>query len=146
MSWYDSGMKTFNYVVCALLIGLVLVPMSMPSFVQAEDTPPLTLPYDETSSSTFAQVVVDDVSRPVGAIDCFQYYNFGSVQVDIEPSVQSTVPGTPITFSGDITNNNPYPVIDGTVMVKIFKIQVKTKTSHMATDSPSSINTLRLSI
>ena len=56
-----------------------------------------------------------------GTVNCFDYYTFGSVQVDIEPSVTSTVSGTPITFAGNIVNNNPYPIVAGQLLVKVYK-------------------------
>ena len=58
---------------------------------------------------------------PAGTVNCFDYYHFGSVQVDVTPSVASAVSGVPITFSGTIKNANPYPVVDGAVYVKIFR-------------------------
>ena len=54
-------------------------------------------------------------------INCFDYYHFGSVQVDVTPSVASTVSGVPITFTGTIKNANTYPIVDGAVYVKIFR-------------------------
>jgi hypothetical protein len=58
---------------------------------------------------------------PANTVNCFDNYHFGSVQVDVNPSVQSAVSGTPITFSGTIKNANTYPIVDGSVYVKIFK-------------------------
>ncbi len=57
-----------------------------------------------------------------GTVTCFDYYHFGSVQVDVSPTITEDIPaGKPITFKGKIINNNPYPVVDGQVYVKIFK-------------------------
>lgn len=56
-----------------------------------------------------------------GTVDCFQYYTFGSVQANLSSSVTGVVSGTPVTFSGTLKNNNPYPVVDGALYVKIFK-------------------------
>ena len=63
-------------------------------------------------------------------VSCFDDYTFGSVQVDVSPSALSTIPGVPLTFSGTIKNNNPYPLVDGSVYVKIFKKQA----THSNTD------------
>ena len=62
-------------------------------------------------------------------VDCFDYYTFGSVQVDVEPSVEGSVAGAPITFSGKVVNHNPYPIVHGQVMVKIFKTTATVGTS-----------------
>lgn len=56
------------------------------------------------------------------AISCFDYYHFGSVQVDVAPTLEQTLPGTPLRFAGTIRNANEYPIVDGQVWVKIFKI------------------------
>jgi hypothetical protein len=43
------------------------------------------------------------------------------VQVDVTPGVASAVSGVPITFNGTIKNANPYPIVDGSVYVKILR-------------------------
>jgi hypothetical protein len=58
-----------------------------------------------------------------GNANCFDYYRFGSVQVPITPNLTSTVPGSPMNFSGVVRNENNYPIIDGAVYVKIFKLE-----------------------
>lgn len=55
-----------------------------------------------------------------GTVNCFDYYRFGSVQVDLSPTLSQTVSGTPMTFAGEVKNTNPYPIVDGQVYVKIF--------------------------
>lgn len=56
-----------------------------------------------------------------GTVSCFDFYTFNSVQTQIVPHVSNTVSGVPIVFSGNIKNNNPYPVVDGSLYVKIFR-------------------------
>lgn len=58
-----------------------------------------------------------------GTANCFDYYNFGSMQVDLSSEISSTVPGVPMAFNGKIINNNDYPIVGGSVYVKIFKKQ-----------------------
>lgn len=62
-------------------------------------------------------------STPAGTVSCFDYYTFGSVQAKLTASVPSTVSGAPITFSGTLENANPYPVVDGALYVKVFKMR-----------------------
>ncbi|MEN9920960.1 MAG: hypothetical protein RL538_853, partial [Candidatus Parcubacteria bacterium] len=57
----------------------------------------------------------------VGSLNCFDWYTFGSVQADLQSSVASTVPGATMTFAGEVKSENPYPLLDGTLYVKIFK-------------------------
>jgi hypothetical protein len=63
----------------------------------------------------------DPVGAPAGTVSCFDYYAFGSVQANVVSELTSTVSGTTITFTGTLTNSNPYPLVDGTLYVKIFK-------------------------
>jgi len=56
--------------------------------------------------------------------DCFEpgLYKFQSVQVSAGPTALSYKPGDTITFSGEAINENPYPVVDGNVFVRIGKV------------------------
>ncbi len=57
---------------------------------------------------------------PSGNVSCFDYYRFGSVQSNLETDLAETVPGANINFKGKIKNDNDYPVVNGTLFVKIF--------------------------
>lgn len=96
----------------------VIFGMIFFTYVQAQETP-----IKEISPSN---IPGPSVSLPVqveGSVNCFDYYEFGSVQVDVEGVVSSTVSGVPITFVGKIQNNNAYPIVEGAVYAKIFKRQ-----------------------
>ena len=95
--------------VLALLATLAINCFLPLSFAAAQTQPPSPLSPGGTAPT-----------QP-GTVNCFDYYHFGSVQVDVTPSVASAVSGVPITFTGKIKNANPYPVVDGSVYVKIFK-------------------------
>ncbi|MEK7638628.1 MAG: PKD domain-containing protein [Patescibacteria group bacterium] len=56
-----------------------------------------------------------------GPLQCFDYYKFGSVSADLQSNVAEAVPGSLLTFSGLVVNQNDYPVVNGRVYVKIFK-------------------------
>ncbi len=58
-----------------------------------------------------------------GLVNCFDYYHFGSIQAKLDANVQSAIAGGSVTFSGMLENSNPYPVVDGTLYVKIFRYQ-----------------------
>lgn len=127
-----------------LLVALAFL-FAMPFFVSAQETTPLEppaflkdvkteadlqklTPEQRKEAEEFFRSVAGpslanpQVAAPENTVNCFDSYTFGSVQVDVEPSVGSTVPGVPITFSGKLKNDNPYPLVDGSVMVKIFRI------------------------
>ena len=90
------------------LVVFSIAFLAQPLVALAQDLPP----------SALGQPIA---AAPVGTVNCFDYYHFGSVQVDVTPSVASAVSGVPLTFTGTIKNANPYPVVDGAVYVKIFR-------------------------
>ncbi len=70
---------------------------------------------------TSVRVPSTDPKIGEGITSCFDYYSFGSVQADLSASVSSAVAGIPITFTGNIHNNNNYPIVQGSLIIKIFK-------------------------
>ncbi len=54
-------------------------------------------------------------------VDCFEYYNFNSIQTDIISTSTIFNAKDTIKFSGFIYNNNPYPVVEGQLYIKVFK-------------------------
>lgn len=64
-----------------------------------------------------------DLGMPANTVSCFDYYRFGSVQASVTPNVASAVSGTPITFTGAVKNENSYPIVDGSLYVKVFKLR-----------------------
>lgn len=75
---------------------------------------------DEFAEEDFGSAI-QQVPVPANTVSCFDYYRFGSVQANLTAPVVGTVSGAPITFSGTITNDNPYPIVDGALYVKIFR-------------------------
>lgn len=63
-----------------------------------------------------------NTTPPENTVSCFDYFTFGSVQVDLSPTVGSTVSGAPLMFSGTLINENTYPVVEGAVYVKMFRM------------------------
>lgn len=70
------------------------------------------------------------INLPVGAVDCFEYYHFGSVQTNITADNFYVYAGEDMHFSGTITNKNDYPIVSGTLYVKIFRERGTTKDSN----------------
>lgn len=60
---------------------------------------------------------------PTGGLvgDCFKYYRFGSVSVDLLPASSQAASGTSLQFRGHIVNHNTYPLVDARVYVKVFR-------------------------
>ena len=90
------------------LVVLCVAFLALPLLTVALDVPPPALGQSMAAA-------------PANTVNCFDYYSFGSVQVDVTASVQSAVSGTPVSFVGKLKNANPYPVVGGSVYVKIFK-------------------------
>lgn len=85
---------------------------------------------EETTSTEIQNSSVSAPAEIPGAVNCFDYYKFGSVQVDIQSETATTAPGVPLTLSGKIKNDNSYPVVDGAVYVKVFKKQKDQGLAH----------------
>jgi hypothetical protein len=103
-------MRNITLLILTSLASLVFSPLAA---LAQSDT---VVNEDEIPAASFAS----DLS-PKGLVSCFDYYQFGSVQAHISPSVVEVVSGTPILFAGELTNDNPYPVVDGALYVKIFR-------------------------
>ena len=54
-------------------------------------------------------------------VNCFDYYKFGSVDVNLSTPLPSTVNGVALNFSGEIRNNNGYPIPGAKLYVKLFR-------------------------
>jgi len=65
---------------------------------------------------------INEATIAKGNTSCFDHYDFGSVQVQLTTDVSGTVAGAPITVQGVIKNANQYPIVDGTVYIRIFKL------------------------
>lgn len=73
----------------------------------------------ETDEET---IVNEDPSVAEGTVSCFDYYSFGSVIARLSAVHDMAVPGSSVYFSGNIENQNNYPIIDASIYVKIFKV------------------------
>ncbi len=56
-----------------------------------------------------------------GSIDCSQFHDIRNVEMSILAKTQDVTPGVMVEISGEITNNNDYPIINGAVYVKVFR-------------------------
>ena len=57
-------------------------------------------------------------------INCFDYYRFGSAQVDVSVESLKHSIGSTVTASGTVRNLNDYPIVDVSVVVKVFRKQL----------------------
>lgn len=122
-----------RYFFVLLIISTILsvvFGVSAPAFAQAPGASALEVTSElskEEQAELFKSLPPqifsegEEIASVPGAVDCFDYYSFGSVEVDVAPTLEQTIPGTPFTFTGKVKNNNAYPIVDGQVYVKIFK-------------------------
>lgn len=60
--------------------------------------------------------------QEVGRVaDCFQYYKFGSIKMDLSGDKYTYGAGDTINFKGKVTNENDYPIVDGGIFTKIYR-------------------------
>jgi len=55
--------------------------------------------------------------------ECSEFYVFGNVEVDIRPQVDKVVSGSQARFYLTVTNKNNFPIVDGSVYIKIAQKQ-----------------------
>ncbi|MEN9604415.1 MAG: hypothetical protein RJB39_100 [Candidatus Parcubacteria bacterium] len=99
-------MTTYSRFIFAAMVALLI--STTPIYAQIPDKLP------DFAGPNF--------EMPANTVNCFDYYTFGSVQADFSPAVSTVVAGTKMSFSGHLDNNNPYPIVNGKLIVKIFKI------------------------
>ncbi len=54
--------------------------------------------------------------------NCFDYYNFESIQITVQSDFPQTVSGEEMRFSGEIENRNTFPIVSGALVAKVFLI------------------------
>lgn len=110
-----------RYIINIYKIITLFMPRILSFFVALVlflGTTPLALAQEEPASP---ELNIEVGSEATGPLQCFDYYAFGSVQADLQSTLQQTVPGAALYFQGEIVNSNQYPLVDGTLYVKIFK-------------------------
>ena len=83
-----------------------------------------------STSSTPSSTSPSTVPPSADVVNCFDYYNFGSIDADISSLNKNVLPGMTMQFVGNIRNNNSYPVVGGSLYVKIFKERGAEKDSN----------------
>jgi hypothetical protein len=119
-------LKTIQFLRLGVMfvVGVIsfLLLVSQTAFAQGAQ-PPVALDEIQENLLPPPSLPVDgDVNTP-DIVSCFDYYNFGSVQVDVSPYTSDYSNADPILFGGQIINQNPYPVVNGQVYMKIFKLE-----------------------
>jgi hypothetical protein len=74
----------------------------------------------QTSATEPTNIILGSKEKTGNAV-CFDNYHFGSVVVNLAPTIKDTVSGAELGFQGNIVNENDYPVVNAQVYVRIFK-------------------------
>jgi hypothetical protein len=94
------------------LTSAALLGLFIPQLLFAQEVP-----------STFTGdgvVPIVEVGSATGNVACFDNYHFGSVEANIETNSAQAVPGSDVAFFGTLKNTNDYPVVNGTLYLKVF--------------------------
>lgn len=75
------------------------------------------------------KIIIEQIKNPQKAVDesklpqvkCNDYYKFQSVQVSLGSNLDTYVPGDAVVLSGEIINQNSYPVVDGNVFARVSR-------------------------
>ena len=88
------------------------------------------------SSEHIRQAIIDSFKNsdqkartsPLAGESCFDYYKFPSIQISLGKSKDIYAPKENIEIQGDITNENDYPVVDGTLFARVARKNQNYKT------------------
>jgi hypothetical protein len=93
--------------------------------IQDIQNDPKASPEDKQKFFSELKKAMSDVnavtSQPGSDVNCFDYYKFQSVNVSVAPAKNTYNSGDHISFVGTVKNNNPYPIFDGNIFVRIGK-------------------------
>ncbi len=88
--------------------------------IKPEDVPPPLWGLIGASSQQ-GQDTSSATPSPTDTVNCFDYYTFQSVKAEFFSSTNA-VAGMQMDFTGSLKNENSYPVVGGTLYVKLFRV------------------------
>lgn len=98
-----------------MVISFLLAVLLVQNVFAQDDEAAAEIPFTDDGFN----VVIDDGKDK---IDCFDYYQFQSVQVSVGNNKGTYQSKETVKFSGELINKNDYPVVDGNVFVRIGKV------------------------
>jgi hypothetical protein len=97
-----------------ILVSLALFGLFVPQVLFAQEEVVQTSAVEPTN-------IILGSKEKTGNVACFDHYRFGSVVVNLAPTIKDTVSGAELGFQGNIVNENDYPVVNAQVYVRIFE-------------------------
>ena len=103
--------KKICQIIGSILVWMVVILGLVPSVIQAADEGP-------ESNQTAIPSGLEEV-------DCSDYYQFGSVDAHLRVSAgkHEALPGEEYPVDVILKNNNDYPIVEGSVYIKVYKEQ-----------------------
>jgi hypothetical protein len=71
----------------------------------------------ESGYANAPETITEEKTSPA----CFDYYTFQSVQVSLGTQKDYFEPGELVTMTGEVINENDYPIVDGNVFVRVSR-------------------------
>jgi hypothetical protein len=87
-----------------ILVSLALFGLFVPQVLFAQEEVVQTSAVEPTN-------IILGSKEKTGNVACFDHYRFGSVVVNLAPTIKDTVSGAELGFQGNIVNENDYPGI-----------------------------------
>lgn len=110
-----------------MVVALLAAPLFSFAVTQEEAFETLRAKYPSIPEEVLRKVpittgpAIPEAVEPAGNVSCFDYYTFGSVTAEPNGEIKEAVAGSLFEVGIRIQNNNSYPVVDGTLWVKIFR-------------------------
>ena len=98
----------------------------------------LTLFFGFLPFLTFAQ------NEAQASASCFDYYKFQSVEIDLHGEKQIYKAGEGAKFIGSITNKNSYPLVDGSLILRISKMDPRSQVGNDIIDEWTAVENANL--
>ncbi len=120
-------MKFWRLFSLSLLAPLLAIPFFSFAVTEDEAFESLRAKYPSIPEEVLRKIPITtgpsipESVEAAGNISCFDYYTFGSVTAEPNGEIKEVIAGSSVDIAVKIQNNNPYPIVDGTLWVKIFR-------------------------
>ncbi len=115
-------MKYLARIGAALSVSsLLLGTFAFPVFAQSNSATP-------QNTEIPSRIPAGSVVAPTAQLpSCFDYYQFGSVQVSLDSRLSQTLAGTDFGLEAHVQNKNTYPLINTNIYIRVFKQRATTE-------------------
>ncbi|NCS99347.1 hypothetical protein GW764_04140 [Candidatus Parcubacteria bacterium] len=96
--------------------SFIVTPILPPGFESEEEFEEFLEEFEEQQNQP-----QDVEQQQTEQVSCFDHYDFGSVQAKLFTGIETAVSGTDLIINMEVTNDNPYPVVDTAVFLKVYR-------------------------